>query len=764
MAWRATLRRGRQLGVNGNADATERVPPPAPTCGYLSLIENCFPDIQNRMDNSVQHDTVDRSGTPDSRPPLKQEGGCGGRFFPGIEWVAVPAVLLMLLLIVTYGNSFHAPFQFDDFVNITDNPNVQPRNFSVEEFAAAIHGRDPERSKISRPLAYLTLAANYFLEGQDPFGYHVFNFAVHGLCTLLLFFFTYRILRLTSFGRARDRNSVLSVALLSAALWASHPIQVTAVTYIVQRMAALAALFTLLSMFSYVELRTAQRLRHKACYAAACVLFGGLAVASKENAAMLPVNLALVEVLILGGGISESRRPKAWMIIGAAVFLVLLAALWFTDIGKILNGYGNRPFTLWQRLMTEPRVFLLYVSLLLYPVSHRFMMLHDVRLSTGLFAPWTTFPAILAAAAFPVAAWLLRRRWPLLAFSMLFFWVNHLIEGTVVPLEIVFEHRNYLPSMFFFLPAAMGFCYLVERYSMAHLLSLAAFALLAVFLAAQGHTAYMRNAVFAHPILLWQDNVAKAPGLHRPRHNLGNAYLAYGSPEKGVRELQSSLMARAAGRKDQKFKTYYNLGLFSLSRKSPVVAEKAFRKALKMVPGNGKALFGLAGAKILEGDFKKAEAYAVASLRANPGNPEALVALSWIRLRQGKISSAKALAVSAVRMAPESRLPFFALGEALRMEGKRREALACYELYRRDFADDPNVLVAMIETEAGLGDEARLKKSVDELCRKSGDRLSEVLRQYDAVYNCLGAPRMERVRKAIVDVVSDRLKELAVRK
>ncbi|MCF8052822.1 MAG: hypothetical protein K9L59_16395 [Desulfobacterales bacterium] len=678
---------------------------------------------------------------------------------PSFERFVIPSVLLMLLLIVIYGNSFHAPFQFDDFINIVDNPNVQSRGFSLEDFAASFHGRDSGRSGISRPVAYLTLAANHSLGGLDPFGYHVVNFAVHALSALLLFFFTYRILCWSAFGKTRSRESLLSIALLSAALWASHPIQVTAVTYIVQRMAAMAGLFTLLAMFSYVEARTAESRLSVGIYTAVCLIFGALAVGSKENAAMLPVNLVLLEIFVVGGRGGKSRRFNVYLF-GLAAFLVLFAGLWFTDIGKILAGYENRPFTLGERLLTEPRVFVFYISQLFYPVSQRFTMLHDVEVSTGLLTPWTTLPAILLTTALPICAWFLRKRWPLVSFSILFFWVNHLIEGTIIPLEIIFEHRNYLPSMFFFLPVAMVFVHLLEKYSLRHFLPVSAIVFLTIFMAAQGHTVYLRNELFGHPILLWQDNVAKAPALHRPRHNLGNAQMIYGNPEKGFNLLLASMPAKASARIDQKFKTHYNMGLYHLSQKEAALAEERFREALKLFPGNKKAIFGLASTMILERKYPEAERYIFKILRAFPAHQEALVALSWIQLRQGKIQAAKSLAVSAVKAAPKSRLPFFVIGEAIRMEGNKKGALHFYEMYRSDFPEDLNVLIAMIEIQAGLGLEARLERTVSELYGKAGERINVVLKEYDHFYNCLGPWRTEQVRNTISDTICGQLQKV----
>jgi len=686
---------------------------------------------------------------------MRARGNDTGSCINGERYV-FSAVLLMLLLIVVYGNSFHAPFFFDDFINIVDNPNIQANSFSPDELADAIHGRDLGRSKISRPVAYFTLALNHAMGGLEPFGYHVVNFAIHAAATISLFFFTYRILCLSRFGKTWSRQRLLSAALLSAALWATHPVQVTAVAYIVQRMTALAGLFTLLSMHSYIEARTARSRLSRGICTATCAIFGALAVGSKENAAMLPVNIALLELLVVGVPAGKSRRFNVYLL-GVAALLVLCAGLWFADIGNILGGYESRPFGLGQRLLTEPRVFLFYLSQLLYPTSHRFTILHDIALSTGWLTPWTTLPAMALTLAIPAGAWYFTKRCPLVSFSLLFFWVNHLIEGTVIPLEIVFEHRNYLPSMFVFLLPAVGFVWLVEKYPLRYPPLLLSVLLLTVFLLSQGHTTFMRNELLSNPVLAWLDNVNKAPALHRPHHNLGGAYLILGLEEKGVAQLQKALNCRAAGRYDQKYETHYNLGIYYLSKNKPAAAVEHMRSALGYAPRNGKLLLGMSRALFFSDDLKQAETYATYALGAASLRPEALTLLGWIRLKQGDPAEARKKAVAALKLSPESRKPFFLIGESFRMENDPAKALHYYSLHRRDHSRNVFVLAALIEVQEMLGKTAARQKTVWQLLEKAGGRLAEVLATYDRRYNGVGKDRMKRIQSAIAQTVGQAL-------
>ena len=690
--------------------------------------------------------------------PSKRVPGAVPSISGPAERFVVPCVLLMLMLVVVYGNSFRTPFQFDDFANIVENPNVHPDSLSPAELADAVHGRDLTNARISRPVSYLTLALNYAAGGQDPLGYHVVNFAIHALSALMLFFLSYRILCLSAFGAARSKRSLMAAGLLAAALWASHPIQVTAVTYIVQRMAALAGLFCLLSIYSYVEMRTARTSFVRGFYLAACLAFGALAVGSKENAAMLPVNFVLIETFVLGDGSGFTRRMK-FFLFGIVFFGVLFASLWFTGFGGILGGYENRPFTVWQRLMTEPRVFIFYLSLLLYPTSDRFTMLHDIPVSTSLLTPWTTLPAIGLTTAFPVIAWMFRRRSPLLSFSLLFFWVNHLIEGTALPLEIVFEHRNYLPSMFLFLPPAMGFVWLMERRSLRDGVSIPCAVLATFLLFAQGHTTYMRNELFASPALFWLDNVRKAPALHRPRHNLGDAYLTHGFEKKGVRLLQAALDSRAAARHTQKYYTHQSLGVYYLSKRETAAALAHFQAAMAVMPESAMAHLNMARAMLAGDGLAAAERYATAALGHASLRAEALLVLARIRLTQKAPEAARALAAAAVKDAPANRGPFFVIGETFRMQNDPVRALRYYRLFSRDFPRNLSVVAAMIEAHAAIGDTDGMKQAVWTLLDSSGGRLADVLAAYDRNANFMGQWRLRCIQGAIKQSIADALKQ-----
>ncbi|MFW6011016.1 MAG: hypothetical protein ACOC8Q_00730, partial [Desulfosalsimonas sp.] len=370
---------------------------------------------------------------------------------PGRIKPYIPAlVLIFVLLVVVYANSFKGTWIFDDTPNILENSHVHVESLDFESLKNSIYNHN---EKIGRPLAFLSFGINYYFGKTDPFGYHLVNFAVHFLTACFLFLLIIKTLNLPLLRDAYSRHAY-SIALLAVVFWAIHPLQVTAVTYIVQRMASMAGLFYVMCMYFYVLGRTSEVRGGQIAFFAAAVLCALLGLASKQNAAMLPVSIFLYDLFLIQG-VSRQSLKKNLAVAAVPLGAVILLGAVYTDFSSLIGGYENRPFTLGQRLLTQPRVLLFYVSQLLYPVDSRLTLVHEVHVSTGLFTPVTTVLSIASIAGAVCFALVKSKKYPLLCFSILFFLVNHAIEGTVVPLELIYEHRNYVPSFFFFVPIAL---------------------------------------------------------------------------------------------------------------------------------------------------------------------------------------------------------------------------------------------------------------------------------------------------------------------
>ncbi len=602
-------------------------------------------------------------------------------------------LLLFGLLLVIYGNSLSNGWHFDDFANIVDNPRVHAASLDWQELRAALSGVGAE-GRLQRPLAFLSFAINHALGGLQVEGYHLVNLAIHFLTAFLLFLLLRDLLQLPLL-RGHHR-AASSVALLAAAFWASSPLQVTAVTYIVQRMAALAALFTVLALFCYLKARTAEGRGRRVTFFLLTGVAGLCGVASKENAAMLAASLFLFDILLIQGASLRALKKNLPFLAGVAALLAVAVFL-FTDPFTLPDTYGVRSYSLTERLLTQSRVLVSYLSLLIYPLESRLMLLHEVEVSTGLFSPPTTAGAFLLLAVLAGSALLLARRTPLLSFALLFFLLNHLVEGSVIGLELIYEHRNYLPSLFFFVPLAVLLVDGLDFFSYRPSLQLLLAATGAALLLAQGLGTVDYNLVFRNEFSLWQDNVAKAPGLSRPHNNLGQYYWHSGQKERAAEHLRTALRLDTFDRTSLAAVSHENLGMYYLERREWSEAARHLEESLRIAGSSAhpRTLYGLATVRFETGQLAEAEQFLNQVLALVPRNGEALLLKGRILLRAGRHNEA----LDTGRRALHSQEPegFLVQAAAYLGMGRNREAAGVLRAYLGERPNDLQARIVLLE-------------------------------------------------------------------
>lgn len=369
-------------------------------------------------------------------------------------------VILFGLLIISSSLVFlpgrSGPLIFDDYSNLVDNTYVKLKKLSIENLERAAYSLDA--GPLQRPIPMATFALNYYWTGSfsDTTPYKLTNIAIHALNGLLVFWIMQLILtraanKVGPGERKLSPRDNLILAATAAVLWVVHPIQVSATLYIVQRMTELAAMFTLLALASYLVARDAS-LKNKRwapwLLTAGPILFGTLGMLSKENTLLLPVFMGVIEFCFY-----SSERPwSLWKevssrtrrLIGLGIAILLIAAA----VGAVryaLPVYRIRQFDMYERILTESRVLFFYLGLIFVPRLDQFGHQHDdITISTSLFNPWTTLPSLAAHVALLSFAFMLRKRNRLIAFGILWFYAAHLLESTIIALEIAHEHRNYL--------------------------------------------------------------------------------------------------------------------------------------------------------------------------------------------------------------------------------------------------------------------------------------------------------------------------------
>jgi len=346
--------------------------------------------------------------------------------------------LIAGVALLAYSNTFRVPFHFDDRPNITQNPNVQIRAFTWDSIERLIKNTYKESIRI---FSYFTLALNYYFGGLNVFGYHLVNLLIHIASGVFLYGFLLLTFNLPSL-KEKYGSISYKVALFSSLIFISHPIQTQSVTYIVQRMSSMAGMFYLLSLILYIKGRLSTG-RPRVLYFGGMVVSYLLGVFSKENVAILPLFIGLYEFYFFKG------KKVLYILIGTLLVLgAFELILWgkrYMDV--IVEGYQYRTFTMSERVLTQFRIVLYYVTLLVYPHPSRLNLDYDFPISKTIFDPPTTVISMLViAGVLGYSIWIAKKK-PVLSFFVLWYFGNLVLESSIFPLEMVYEHRLYLPAV-----------------------------------------------------------------------------------------------------------------------------------------------------------------------------------------------------------------------------------------------------------------------------------------------------------------------------
>ncbi|NJL59302.1 MAG: hypothetical protein HC887_06310 [Desulfobacteraceae bacterium] len=438
--------------------------------------------------------------------------------------------LIILTVVTVYRNTLQSPFVFDDYGNIVYNEYIRIEKISGESLSGVWNA--PHLSQ-NRKISNLSFALNYVYGEYNVIGYHLVNIAIHICCGLLAAVFFSQTIR---YSWLKTRYSSLS-AWMAALIWAIHPIQINAVTYLVQRMTSLAAMFALLSMIAWMCGR--QRWLDKSYgHAAGWWIFSIaawiLGLLSKEHVVVVPLLIAAHEILLLRQ--EPVRLKRTWIIIGGIVIAGTVvfcseSALW----KEIAAGYERREFTMTERLMTQSRVLWHYVSLFYLPIAERFGILCEYPISRGLFTPISTIISIASWLTVLLSAWIFRGRYALPMWMVAWFFISHLIESTIIPLENIFEHRMYLPSLgLSFASVLMAEDIFSEYFQKPLLQQMLCVGILIVI----GFATYTRNADFRDEVSLYRAELRKCPDSDRIRLNLSLALNRAGHFSEGSAMLE----------------------------------------------------------------------------------------------------------------------------------------------------------------------------------------------------------------------------------
>ncbi|MBF0557577.1 MAG: tetratricopeptide repeat protein [Nitrospirae bacterium] len=496
--------------------------------------------------------------------------------------IFVHIACLVLLVLLIYANTFSAPFQWDERDFIVHNPVVKDLGYFLNP--SQIRSADYYGGLIGRYIGYLTFALNYKIHGFSVTGYHLVNIAVHIANSIFVYFlvlltFSTPYMRKTSGVEAPTKVGSLTgdpielrarkAALFSALIFAAHPLQTEAVTYVFQRFASLVSFFYLLSLVAYVKSRLMDngerpasdgetgKLRVFTYYGIAFVS-AVLAMKTKENAFTLPIVITLYEFCFFtpspnfsAAELRTFRKKRLLrlvpMLLTMLIVPVTLMIVAGASAGKIHmfdhSAYGGRVLSWQDYLFTQFRVIVTYLALLFFPAGQN--IAYDYPVFKSFFDPRVMISFAFLTALFGLGVYLVLRAKSkdlrLMGFGILWFFITLSVESSVISIPMVInEYRVYLPSAGIIICVVAVTLMLAEKMSSPRIARILQAVLVFAVIILSVAT-YFRNSLWGDRIKLWEDTALKSPLLPGVRDNLGLAYLEKGRQDEAINEFRTAV-------------------------------------------------------------------------------------------------------------------------------------------------------------------------------------------------------------------------------
>jgi tetratricopeptide (TPR) repeat protein len=566
----------------------------------------------------------------------------------------VPGWLVALLLIgapvAVYWNSLQAPLVLDDLPVVTDNPSIRTLWPLTTPLSPPAGGLPVS----SRPVVNLSFALNYAIGGESVTSYHAFNIVLHVLSALTLF----GVLRRTFAQpvipeKFRDAADALAVAV--ATLWAVHPLQTAAVTYISQRTELLASLCYLLTLYAFVravdfqgranrpdepglmprsDARLIRRIR-PTLWAAVAVIACLAGMGSKETMASAPLIVLLYDRTFIAGSFAAAWRRRGRLHAALmATWLLLAWLVWHSASRGGTAGWGTT---------VSPAAYALTQGEAIMGYFARSVVPWPLVFDYGDYLTPVTWGAILDVAlvgGLLVATLFALRRWPVAGFAGALFFAVLAPSSSVVPVatQTIADHRMYLPLAVVLVALVLGgYAWLGRRFWLVGAGAAVAF----------GGLTVQRNQSFASSVRLWQETVRQRPENIRARNNLAAALLEAHQTEAGLAEL---------------------------------------RTALQLKPDQPDLLRNLAQAEFQAGQVKEALTHIEQAQQIDPSSVPGWILLGEVRVRADLPELAVEAYTQARQMRPESIAASYGLGEALFLAGRNTEALTILAQLRQEAA------------------------------------------------------------------------------
>ncbi len=625
------------------------------------------------------------------------------------------AVVILVVVFLVYSNTFNSPFVFDDLMFIVDNSGIK----------SLINLWPPSGT---RWLGFFTFAMNYRLGGLNPFSYHVANLAIHMMNALLVYWLVMSTFKtpfikqvpispllthsdykqqIMRFARATVYEPSTFVPFFTALLFACHPIQTQAVTYVWQRLTSLATMFYLLSLVLYIKARLLaesnargvegkeqEAKRHAPCAMLyACSLLSAvLAMKTKEISFTLPFIVAFYEFSFFSRMESSQRNATLKRFLYLLPFLLTLAIIPLTLLGpewgthkpemskaehlRYLEISDLTTLSKYAYLLTQFRVIVTYIRLLFLPINQT--LSYDYPAYTSFFDSAVFISVILHLSVLFLGVCLYMtsrrsdkedRQWLRFgSFGILWFYVCLSVESSIVPIkDLIFEHRVYLPSIGFFAALTSGIEIVGSKWKGARN-ALACFTVLLVIVLSAA--AYARNAVWKDSVRLWEDIVRKNPNKSELHNNLGVAYANRGYVDKAINEYATALKLSPSN-----IDARVNLGKAYAEQGHADKGVSEFIDALKVNPNHAGPHNNLGVVYANQGRTDDAINEFLAALKINSHYADAHYNLGNAYLEKGNTAAAIEEYISALKSNPDLADAHYNLGAIYAEQGRINESI-----------------------------------------------------------------------------------------
>jgi len=577
-------------------------------------------------------------------------------------------LVIILLSLLSYANSFHTSFHHDDVHSVVRNSFIKDPGNMVRFFLDPRTGSGVYTETSSyRPLLMATFAFNYYLDGLNVFGYHLLNFILHGLCAILVYWIALRVFALPDSPGEKKPIQYQLTALFAALLFALHPVQTESVTYITGRSSLLTALFFLGSFGAFLRYRLTPRIPYLllslASYACALLV--------KETAVTLLAILVLLVLIFPRGQTWKNRLLPLLPYLLLSIAYVGVRVYFFGSLQYV--GQPGRSF--YENLLSQPRAWVHYLGTLLLPlnlnVDYDFPVSHSITESGFLFSL-----LLLAAGALLIGR--ISRGNRMIGFWALWFSVTLLPTNSLIALEdLVSDRWLYLPSVGFaiLMGYAASWVYQTLVAGRGRAGQIFFFFLCALLVEFYGFSTVLRNFAWTSDRTLWEDTLAKSPQKARPHDSLGMALALEGRLDEAQKSLQRAIDLAPRGGQ-----AYLNLGyLYSLQGKTEE-AIAAYEKAIPLNPKLLPEIYNNLGLIYFQrGQMEKAETVLRKAVEIRPHFAPPYCNLGALHEKRGDLDGAIHYYEKTANLAPDYHLAYAALSVLYAQKGwkeKSREANA----------------------------------------------------------------------------------------